>query len=432
MGNNWGNAIEQMKRKEEAGLSYLYSKTYNYVYLRAKSILKKEEDVLQLMKTVYMQAFASADELKEEEIYEWLGKRAYVLGAQSFRKKKTREATCMELEKNDLTARKNTNTQPSIEVICDILEELPDLYQPTFYAFYYDYMNIVDIAEMMDCSIGVVLNRLNYTVKYIKKAMEIYNEERKDKKGKAYFSIDVICTALRKWSVDHCLGMASAQTLYSNLCKELKLSIGSIYLEGKEFAGVNNTVVYHKTDDMGPLLEEIAFYEKKETVDKQKLVIVAGAVLALILVIVIAVAVFGGKDDKKQDESENVKQEQEQETTDPESEATEPEASDPEVAVPEVSAPQVNGEYILPTSATVQLTEADLAGLTKEQLRLARNEIYARYGMIFGVEDLDNYFATKSWYQAKYTSSQFYDAVEMTMIEEANINLISSVERNMQ
>lgn len=437
MGNHMKSAIEQMKRKEEAGLSYLYSKTYNYVYLRVKSILKKEEDIQQLMKEVYLQAFRSANELKEEEVYEWLGKRAYILGAQSYRKRKAREATSIELEKSDLSPRKGVNFAPSIEVICDVLEELPDLYQATFYAFYYDYMNVADIAEMMDCSIGVILNRLNYTAKYIKKAMEIYNEERKDKKEKAYFSIEIVCAALRKWSVDHCLGMASAQTLYSNLCKELKLTIGSIYLEGKEFAGVNNTVVYHKADDMSALLEEIAFYEKKESIDLRKLVMIGGAAAALILLILIGVAVFGGKDEKKEEKKPPVtgqeNEEADQGETDSEgTEQGEDESGEAETKEPESEGnePQTDAEYILPTSDTVELTEADLQSLSKEQLRLARNEIYARHGMIFGVEDLDSYFKTKSWYQAKYSSSQFYDAVEMTMIEEANINLILSVEQS--
>ena len=33
-------------------LNAIYSKTYNFVYLRAKTILEKEEDVQELMKEV--------------------------------------------------------------------------------------------------------------------------------------------------------------------------------------------------------------------------------------------------------------------------------------------------------------------------------------------------------------------------------------------
>jgi hypothetical protein len=82
----------------------------------------------------------------------------------------------------------------------------------------------------------------------------------------------------------------------------------------------------------------------------------------------------------------------------------------------------------LPESNTRLLTEADLNGLSKEELRLARNEIFARYGMIFGVEDLDSYFGAKSWYEPKVSAENFYDQVEMTMTEEKNLVLIQDME----
>ena len=46
------------------------------------------------------------------------------------------------------------------------------------------------------------------------------------------------------------------------------------------------------------------------------------------------------------------------------------------------------------------------------------------------MDDLDNYFATKSWYQAKYKINQFYDVVEMSIIEEQNVELILKVEQS--
>lgn len=39
-------------------------------------------------------------------------------------------------------------------------------------------------------------------------------------------------------------------------------------------------------------------------------------------------------------------------------------------------------EYVLPDSANRKLKKSDLKGLSKEELRIARNEIYARHGRI--------------------------------------------------
>ena len=75
-------------------LKLIYAKTYNFVYLRAKTILKKEEDIQQLMKEVYLNAVA--EDVQEAQLFEWLGKRVYVLGCAKFRKKKAREAELLD------------------------------------------------------------------------------------------------------------------------------------------------------------------------------------------------------------------------------------------------------------------------------------------------------------------------------------------------
>ena len=88
-------------------------------------------------------------------------------------------------------------------------------------------------------------------------------------------------------------------------------------------------------------------------------------------------------------------------------------------------------DYIFPDSATRKLTLDEIKGHTKEELRLGRNEIYARHGMIFGVDDLDKYFLSKSWYTPSVPGEEFYDRVEMSLIEEENISLIQQVESQM-
>lgn len=49
-------------------------------------------------------------------------------------------------------------------------------------------------------------------------------------------------------------------------------------------------------------------------------------------------------------------------------------------------------EYVLPDSAKRKLKKSDLKGLSKEELRIARNEIYARHGRMFDDKKLQKYF----------------------------------------
>lgn len=85
-------------------------------------------------------------------------------------------------------------------------------------------------------------------------------------------------------------------------------------------------------------------------------------------------------------------------------------------------------DYILPNSSTTYLTSADLAGLTQEQLRLARNEIYARHGRKFQTKEIQEYFNSKSWYTGTIEIKDFKDSY-LNVYEKANIKLIQRLEQ---
>lgn len=60
-----------------------------------------------------------------------------------------------------------------------------------------------------------------------------------------------------------------------------------------------------------------------------------------------------------------------------------------------------NDDYVLPTSNSEYLSADDINKLSAKELRLARNEIYARHGYRFEDEELKEYFEGKSWYSGK-------------------------------
>ncbi len=422
-------AIEDVKQKEEKGINYIYAKTYNYVYLRAKSILRRETDVQQLMRDVYVKMIESSAELSVENLYEWLGEYAYRLGCGYYRKKKIREDEILESEEIEFAPRMIEYPEETKEVIEKSLEELPDLYQATFYAFYYDYMSVQRIAALMDCSEGIILNRLNYTRKYMIRALENYNDETK---LNVFYSVEGVCRALRKWSTDHCLGMIAAQSVYSEICKCANVQPAPIYLEGKEFAGVKNTVVYHKSDDYTFIKEQMEKYASKPGADKKVIGILA-VLFVVIVAVVIAVAAFvGTKKSPKDDKKEPVKTEQQKEDEIPEDETDGEEPKQDETQNEDEIIEPIKSEYIIADSDKRLLTRAELEGFSKAELRLARNEIYARHGMIFGAQDLRDYFESKSWYKGTVPFDDFYNQVEVSEIEATNIGLFVQMEEEKQ
>lgn len=88
---------------------------------------------------------------------------------------------------------------------------------------------------------------------------------------------------------------------------------------------------------------------------------------------------------------------------------------------------QNSEDYVFPNSNTQLLTEADLQGKTAEQLRIGRNEIYARHGRKFNDEALQNYFNSKSWYSGTVEANAFDEGV-LNEFEKKNADFISSHE----
>lgn len=84
-------------------------------------------------------------------------------------------------------------------------------------------------------------------------------------------------------------------------------------------------------------------------------------------------------------------------------------------------------EYILPDSANRKLKKSDLKGLSKEELRIARNEIYARHGRMFDDKNLQKYFESQSWYEGTVPASEFSEDV-LSSVEKKNVAFIKQFE----
>lgn len=83
-----------------------------------------------------------------------------------------------------------------------------------------------------------------------------------------------------------------------------------------------------------------------------------------------------------------------------------------------------NIDYILPESSTRKLSVEEIEALNDWQVILARNEIFARQGFVFGIPQLRDYFESKYW----YSPNQYYNGEIANSIEEYNIQLLKKIE----
>ena len=85
-----------------------------------------------------------------------------------------------------------------------------------------------------------------------------------------------------------------------------------------------------------------------------------------------------------------------------------------------------SADYIFPSDRQY-ISEADMAGWNQKTALLARNEIYARHGYVFQTQEIQNYFAAKSW----YTPNSSYGGSGLNDVEKANVDTISAYEQKM-
>ena len=91
--------------------------------------------------------------------------------------------------------------------------------------------------------------------------------------------------------------------------------------------------------------------------------------------------------------------------------------------IKEVPVDGFNDHFIISYSGDVFLDASDLKGLSKDDLRLARNEIYARHGYVFESKEMQNYFGSQSWYNPDPSFNG-----KMAEWEKHNVELIKSHE----
>ena len=80
-------------------------------------------------------------------------------------------------------------------------------------------------------------------------------------------------------------------------------------------------------------------------------------------------------------------------------------------------------DYIIPSSNNQYIKASELKGMSKKELTLALNEIYARYGLMFNTTSIQQYFNSKDWYVPSINPGHFDDS-QFNDYERHNVDTI--------
>ena len=184
---------------------------------------------------------------------------------------------------------------------------------------------------------------------------------------------------------------------------------------------------------------------------KKTIILLAVAVLVLVIVvsIIYTVSHFMGKQElspqnvntqaedmafmpsssgmDSADVRENTASEQPQQSTS----STKTRTTEPIITTePAQQVPDSSSEYVLPDSDYRYLDISEVEALSTDQLKLARNELYARHGRMFRSAEIQEYFDSKSWYVPRYAPDEYDQMGELFNVYEiANRDLLLEVEQ---
>lgn len=91
----------------------------------------------------------------------------------------------------------------------------------------------------------------------------------------------------------------------------------------------------------------------------------------------------------------------------------------------------ITTDYVIADSDSTYLTESDLEGLSEQELKIARNEIFARHGRLFDDSELQAYFDSCSWYNGTIDPDDFDSSEMLNEYELENVSTIRAYEDEM-
>ena len=195
--------VSKILNGDSEAFSALYRATYKSAYFHAKTVLKNEQDVEDVLQEAYTTAYTRLDTLDNPEaVAAWINQIVTFTSLHKLRGSKNQASFSLDDEDfcyepvacDGDSPDKLVELWGTEEILSGIIEQLPEAQRLTVIMFYYDDMRVADIAKVMGCSENTVKSRLNYARKNIEAAVR-----EEEKRGVKLYSVSpaLLLAALR-------------------------------------------------------------------------------------------------------------------------------------------------------------------------------------------------------------------------------------------
>ncbi len=190
--DNYAELVKRAKAGDESAFEEIYESTKRFVFVTSFEILKNEQDAEDVMQEVYLNLFKKIDTIKNEKaLMRWLAVAAVNRSKDKIKYSKN-EASYEDFAANeaDITGDDDLEHLPDALILekdkRDIFykimrKELSDVQFQSVLLYYYDQLDVSEIAQIMDCSKDTVKTRLKLARVRIKKGILEFEKTNKIK-----------------------------------------------------------------------------------------------------------------------------------------------------------------------------------------------------------------------------------------------------------
>ena len=206
--------VDRARRGDAEAVSALYEQTYGRVYYTVKSMIKNEDDVLDVLQDAYVKAFTHLERFEGgEKFLPWV-KQIAANAARDWLRRKT-PALFGELTKDETETpaeeripddrpaslpEASLDAAETARLVREILDTLPDEQRAVVGMYYYEELSVKEIAEALGVSESAVKSRLLYARRKIE--ARVRELEKRGTKLYGAAPLPFLLFLLRGWQED--------------------------------------------------------------------------------------------------------------------------------------------------------------------------------------------------------------------------------------
>ena len=187
---DYTEAVEKAKQGDQQAKEVLYIETCQHMFFLAKSIVKSDEEAMDIIHDSYICVFQKLDNIKNAAGFKSYLRTTVANRCKNYLGKKkplylsdmTEDGTELELEDTDgVIPGELVGNEDVIECVRRVVESLPEEQRMCVILRYYDEMSLQEIADTLEVSLGTVKSRLSRASKKMRDEIERLEKEENKK-----------------------------------------------------------------------------------------------------------------------------------------------------------------------------------------------------------------------------------------------------------